>query len=618
MEGVLTSYSSGVMQLNADLASAERLATVSDWDINLAGEPGKAVGSLPEPIPVPIVSGEIILTSPASAGSISITINRIPLGAIQGFIAISACTPKCELRRINSISGTTLVLDRVLEQGHAAGEAVVCFQSDYVPTAWWDARGNNSGDDSDAIQNGSIEVGPYQLWLDGLMLRHRVKKPIVLSPSQYLRRIGLIADPTYGPADLNGAMLMARQGALVRFTAAAGQDTFTANQIHGLPQDGVGVVLRGTMPAPFVAGRVYYAAARTSLTFKLTATRGGVPIVCTSAGSGQAFCEVLSMAKTFLQDVYISGGNLPVNGAAFSIQQPAFIQKTRVDNCDTALVLNGQECEFWGFEAIQNKTGVAFENMSFGYFYGYNIEGSNCVRSTHSRSIAESTVFGDGGMASCLFSGVHLEASPADAIGFDFSGPTTNIMIEAVSCSFNRASQRFVYCHTGSPASSGYTLRNVWFAGASPGAPTAVQDVDRGHDILAWNADGTGYKRMIVYLDASQSSTSFMYPDRHPTMSLRPDGGFTGSGSQQSTVESRRVRPGSKQTGPQEVYEDLARAERLIIDKNGRLITRSTTPIDDADLPVGGLSFSHDDTPGSQKLVVKMKDSAGGVTVKVL
>ncbi len=571
MEGVLKSYSSGQMILDADLASGERVVMQSDWDVNLAGEPGKAV---PLPGPVPGIPGDVVLAANAVAGANTITVNRLPtgLGALQGFISISACTLKCEIRRINGIVGLTLTLDRVLEQNHSAGDAVVCFQADYVPAAWWDARGNNSGDDSDALQNACIETAPYFLWVDGLMLRHRIKSPLVLSPSQCLRRIALIADPTYGPTDLNGAILMARQGNLVKFTAASGSDIIVTNQIHGIPADGIGVVFRGALPAPLVVGRVYYALERLSLSFKVSAMRGGPPIVFTSNGSGQAFCEVLSMTKTFLDDVYVSGSGLRVNGAAFSIQQNSYMKKTRIDLCDTAMVLNGQECEFFGFEAIQNKTALAGENMSFAYFYGYNVEGSNCTRSTHSRTAAESTVFADGGMSSSLFSGVHLEASPVDAIGFDFAGPTSNILIEAVSCSFNQATQKFVYCHTGSPSSSGYSLRSVRFAGATPGSPTAIHDTDRGHTLLAWNQDGTGYKRVIVQLDAPQMSTSFMYTDRFPSMVLRPGGGFLGWGSQQPNVESFRFKAGQGQTGDLAVFEGSDNMVRTRIDSQGKLI----------------------------------------------
>ncbi len=596
MEGVLSSYANGTMQLTADLASAERLVPMSDWDVNLAGQPGQGVG-VPGPAgpagpkgdtgdtgpagpPGPAGSGtgginDVVLTATTVIGANAVTVNRLPtgLGALQGYIAISVGTPKCELRRINGIVGGTLTLDRVLESAHSAGDAVCCFQAGYAPAAWWDARGNNSGDDSDALQNASIEVAPYGLWLDGLMLRHRIKKPIVLSPSQYLRRIALIADPLFAPTDLNGAILMARQGNLVRFSINSGSDIFATNQIHGIPADGIGVVLRGTVPAPFVAGRVYYAQSRLDLSFKLSATRGGAPIIAATTGSGQAFCEVLSMCKTFLQDVYISGSGLVVNGAAFGIQQPAFFQKLRIDNCDTALVLNGQEVEVWGLEMIQNKTALACENMSFGYFYGYNIEGSNCVRSTHSRTAAESTVFADGGISSCEFSGVHLEASAIDAIGFDFSGPTANVLIEAVSCSFNQVTQRFVYCHTGSASSSGYSLRSVRFAGATPGSPIAVEDTDRGHKILAWKGDGNDYKRVLVSLDAPQSSTSFMYADRFPKMVLRPGGGFIGSGAQQPNVESVRIKVGVGQTGDALVVEGADGVVRTRIDPTGKLIS---------------------------------------------
>lgn len=573
MEGVLSTYLGTTMEVIADLASAERIAMMSDWDINIAGEPGQS-GSGPVPLPIPGIPGDVVLTANANAGANTIVVNRLPtgLGALQGYIAISACTRTCEIRRINSISGTTLTLDRVIEYNHTAGDAVVCFQSDFVPTAWWDAHGNSSGDDSEAIQNACIEAGQYFLWVDGLMLRHRIKKPIVLSQSGYLRRIGLIADPAYGPVDLNGAILMARQGTLVKFTVQAGSDMFLTNQAHGIPSNDIGVVLRGTLPAPFVAGRVYYSSSvGTALSFKLSATRGGTPLIAAAAGAGQAFCEVLSMAKTYLQDVYVSGINLAVNGAAFSIQQPAFMQKLRIDNCDTGLILNGQECEFFGFEAIQNKTAVAAENMSFAYFYGYNIEGSNCTRSTHSRTAAQATVFGQGGMTSCLFSGVHLEASPPDAIGFDFEGETINVLIEAVSCSFNQATQKFVYCHTGGAATSGYSLRSVRFAAATPGAPMAIHDTDRGYQKLAWNADGTGYMRTLVSFDAPQGSTSFMYTDRFPNMVIRPGGGFMGWGAQQPNVETIRFKAGSNQTGDLAVFEGADGVVRTRIDKDGRL-----------------------------------------------
>lgn len=537
----------------------------------------------PTPTPIPIGGMDVLLSAPAANGAASISVNQIPAGmkAMSGFVAISAFTPRCEIRRVDIITpatgSITLRLNTVVNQNHQQNETVIFFQDDKVPASWFGAIGDNATNDTDALQQGLMQAAKNELWLNGMMRRYRIMSPLLFCPSQYIERTALIVDPTFAPEDANGAVVMSMQGNICPFTASAG--TITTSIPHGIPAVDIGVVFSGAglnLPPELVKGRVYYARDFVigSNSFKVSATRGGPAITFTGTGSGLVFCEVLSMTKTNIRDVYILTSFKKTNGAAFSIQQPSVIQKFRIDNSGMAgLVLNGQEVDLISIELIDNATGIAYENMSFAYFFGLNIEGATCSRAQHVRSKASATVFGDGGAFSCGGVFVHTENAHPTAYGFDIEGPCNNFEWRLVQSSFNRPEQTLIYVHTGSPASSGYRFEGVSFSAASPGAPTALNDVDGGHLFMAWNADRTGYRRNTTTYERQISPSSYVDKDTFPIMHLRTGGGYVGLGSQNPTVESLRIKAGSDQTGDLAVFMDKNGVAKARIDKDGKFIT---------------------------------------------
>ena len=595
---------------------------------------GFGLGSLGRPQQVQgeitSVIGSILegkLASGTSAGATTITLTSAPsiTGSNLTLVAVDPFTINCELRIVLSVSGSTLTLgsgtttlsSRPLSYAHGAGASVLFFQDDSAPTAWFGAKGDNSADDTAAIQNGLVETCRVGLWLDGQGRQSIVSRPILLPPSCYFRRLILKA-VSFAPADANNALLMNMQGYILPCTASALSGVFTTPIAHALPSDGVGVVFKGSsLPAGITAGRVYYCRDRTSTTFRVASTRGGGAVTLTGSGSGTVYCEVLSLQKVHLDDIYIKGnGTAGLNGAALSLQQPSFVKKLRIDGCPSAgLVLNGQQAHFENLEIITCGTGIALEGASFMYFFSTNIENgtTGAARAIHVRSAGSARLFASGGATSCLWHGVHLEhvgSAPASFVAFDLEGSSLNLDWVNVTISMNVAGQKGWFVHTGSAAGSSYSIQGVNFAShfASSGI-TAIADNDRSIALDQWNH----YRFYIHEFRAPVVPTSNQYTDPNPLMIVGPGGRYLKYGGTIDSVPTLASRPGSSQTGNQAVYRDVGGIDRSGFNKGAYPWVGLNAAPADADITPGRVFFWFDPTNGAAKVKFKGKQSDGRV-----
>jgi hypothetical protein len=593
---------------------------------------GLAALARPEQAQTEIVDGvgsimERSLALLTTAGATTITLDTAPAitGSGLSLVAIDPFTTRCELRIVLSVSGSTLTLGtgtgtpapRGLSWAHNRAAAVLFFQGNSVPAAWFGARSDNSTDDTGAIQNGLNEAYRVGLWLDGQGRQSVVSRPILLPPSCYLRHISLKA-VAFAPADANNALLMNMQGNILPVTGAASTGAFTTPTPHGLPADDVAVVFKGAyLPTGITAGRVYYCRDRTSTSFRVASSRGGAAVSLWTNGSGTVYCEALSLQKVYLDDVYVNGNNTAgLNGAALTLQQPSFVRKLRIDGCPEAgLVLNGQQAHFENLEIINCGTGLALENASFMYFFSTNIENgtASARKAMHVRPTAGARVFGSGGATSCLWHGVHLEhvgSAPSSFVAFDLEGESHNLDWVNVTMSMKASGQKGWYVHTGSACSSGYSIRGVNFAShvASSGI-IAIKDSDRSITLDQWD----DYRWFIHEFRAPVVPTSYLYADPNPLMVAGPGGRYLKYGGTIDSAPTLASRPGTSQTAPQAVYRDSSGNDRSGFNKGAYPWVGLNSAPADADIAPGRVFFWFDPTNGAAKVKFKGKQSDGKV-----
>lgn len=357
------------------------------------------------------------------------------------------------------------------------------------------AVGDGTTDDHAAVQAAIDKATVKQnAWVDGGFRTYAVSQPIVTRPSSRLRALTLKALPTYAPADESNAMLMTSQGYKLTFNAAGG--IISTPTPHAIPSDGIAVVFKGAgLPSPLKAGRIYYALERTSMTFRVSMTKGGVPLDVAD-GSGVVYCEVLSLDRCHLDDVYVDGQNVSgINGIRASLQQPAEWGKVRVGNCPgTGITLDGQQWLFSNLIVVRCGVGVHVPTSSFeGYFYGSNIE--QCGTGLKLVNLNDSA-----------FWGLHMEAN---AVHIHFPPGATGYALAFDTPHMDVGTGIPVLCESDQTS---YEIRNYRPYGGG-GTNTIIEDRARGYTILksAWG-------------DSASWEASFAQPRGHvpPVKQVRP------------------------------------------------------------------------------------------------
>lgn len=401
------------------------------------------------------VAGQFALAATASIGATSLTLDRSPTGpwltlGEASWVVVGPGSVTCEVRKVSSLSGTTLVVVGGLWGSHASGSVVWLWAGDELPTALWGAVGDGSTDDTAALQaaidqSGRLGDGDSMGFVvTGLGRNHLISKPIVHTDGARVQRLRVTCSGFSDTVDADGAAWMSSNHNVIEFTADASTDTFTI--ARGTTTSGTvdsKVVFKDPLgaglPTPIVEGLVYWIKTWTggavNDTFTVSATKGGTTLDLTSDGDGRAYQKIDSTGRPFLFDVYLDGAAVAgtLNGFRICPQQPLEIRKIRADNFGgTGLIIGdrsdlgaAQQGEFYNVELIANETAAKIYGLGGNFYYldieqctlGLDLQGQGWhFYGAHFESnTADVTI---GGVASAvranLFSGGYFGATGAD------------------------------------------------------------------------------------------------------------------------------------------------------------------------------------------------------------
>lgn len=100
------------------------------------------------------VAASMKLNGAVTAGTATLTVQADPSAASSGarFVVIDPWTVECEIKRVSSISGSTITLSTNLAYNHASGDTVFYSSLARFDVTLFGAKGNDSTDDTAAIQ----------------------------------------------------------------------------------------------------------------------------------------------------------------------------------------------------------------------------------------------------------------------------------------------------------------------------------------------------------------------------------------------------------------------------------------------------------------------------------
>lgn len=563
-------------------------------------------------------SAHLELESGTSVGdsTLSVATGEVPAAA-QGLVAIGVFTTDCELRRVTNISGSTITVSPALSKGHASGSTVIFFDTNTVPASWWGAKGDNSTDDSDAIQAALRTIDAASLFqtmstitLHGAGRIYRSSQPIMVPNHSSLAQFNIWAKSDYAPDDHRGAMLMTYRGTVKDFTATAADDTFTVSGSSGLSDPGQVVFKGDSLPGGLVSGKVYFVKSRpTASTFTISETAGGSTFNVTADGSGEMYPSPQALCRLYLNDVFLYGGNYgtSINGIRANFQQPAFLNNLRTSGfTGIGYIASGQQAVHFNFEATDCGIGYAIDDGSFMWFFGFDVEQNQVQFKVLDNA---DSVFGSAGEGAyaCTFDGVHLEMEGTQA-GFLFEGKTAEMTFNNVQLSTgNTSGVALLENNTGgAPTDSGYTFRNLRIIGTA--GNTLIDDVDRGYtrDLLV----GTEHIEEIS-APAALQDTSADDEGRHE-IRFHEDG-YIRYGAMNDYRAKLALRNDAGYHGDLVLARDRSGNDGSGFNRDGYLFTRLIAAPADADIYNSEAMIWFDPTPGAAKLKIKAKNSAGTV-----
>jgi hypothetical protein len=527
------------------------------------------------------------------AGTTAATMDRDSvLGSALGLVAVDPWTTSCEVRKVGTVSGSTLnVVGGAFLKNHAVGARILFFPEGAVNLAWYALKGDTS--DANDVLQGALDDGTRavsgqgSVWIDGQNKVYQSSVPILIPNGVKVRQVNITAHSTFTNTDANGGLVMNQNGVITQIVSADPvTDIITLAAAHGQPINRP-IMFKGTsLPGGLVSGKTYYAKtinSTTTLTVSATLPAGvaGPVVDITSTGTGNAYCQHMSLGKLHIHDCVFNGAGLAGNVLVMDVQQQSDFTKLRCTNGTLAsLVLAGQQGEFFDLQLLGSPTGLAMESASWMHFYGLNVEDGtfNTTRAVHSRAPQTWPWFNGGGALDAEFRAVHLENhSDANAVGFDLEAPApgaSTFLISGAECNYDLSTHKFLYSH-GGISTCGWILEAIYFSSASPGPPgrpIAVHDPDRwSAPKYAWDTDGTNCRYISRWDGTMAGSSSTTYPERYPTMYFRKGGGYVGLGGQSDNVESIGIRVGSGQTADATQVKDKAGNTKTGVNQDGFL-----------------------------------------------
>lgn len=338
-------------------------------------------------------AGAATLNGATAIGATSITLDALPPTLTDGaVIAIDGGSNKCEIRRVDGISGNTLTLQsgRALKIAHSDGVNVWVVDDLAVPPEWWGATTDNAVDSGRALVNMLLDWNPttYDIRGRGVLgtsgAYYMSSIPLFI-PDKGRMELGLNAfspfslDCTIG-RDVNDIpnqyfLYGAGQQVTATFNSVTDEVTLSASIGASAYSDVVFYPRQGsTLPTGIEEGRRYFilTGSGSSLTTQIVksqtdlaadavdfSTNGSGEIVAISTGLSRANGRIalagnkiqglngmlqLTQQPSSLQDCRIE--DFPVVGATIGGQQ-GYMPNLMIFNCWVGLEVAGTKINFF-------------------------------------------------------------------------------------------------------------------------------------------------------------------------------------------------------------------------------------------------------------------------------
>lgn len=425
------------------------------------------------------------LASATSAGDTTITMTQTPLAAMNSrasLVAIDVGSVNCEVMAVSSISGSVLTFTAAMKNAHSSGVPLVWLMDGEAPMSFWGAKGDNSTDDTLAVQ-AAINQSLQPVWVTGNGRFYVITRPLIFPDGCHVRRVGKFKASSgswLGTPESTNAMGMSCQDVPVTFTATASDNTLTCVSNHNSAVGNKVTLTGSSLPSPLIQGRVYFVKTTASSTkMTLALTSGGAEIDLTTDGSGTVYPDVNALERVYLDDVLFDGGGVAsLNGFLYASQQPGEWSKVRFTSFPGfGLHVGGQSGHFRNLEIDSCGTGIVLSDV-FGAthmkFYDVQLV-NNTVRGINVTS----------GAVNCAFYGLWIENN---VIGIDVTGLSYGMVFDALQTSQSTVTWPIVKVHVGSSNSGSFDLRGTRFSSSTQ---LVIDDVDRGFQLTAADFDST-------------------------------------------------------------------------------------------------------------------------------
>lgn len=361
-----------------------------------------------------------VLSQACNPGQTTIVLTQDPAhSAIRAgsLLVIDPYTVEAELRRVKTIAGTTVTLDRPLAYGHSGDDRVWAITPGAIPWDWWGARPISAPFAGDNVLGFNRLAQEIYKYLPG----------------------GRIEIPP-GTWYVNGELKPDRDQGI----RGHGPTTSAIVATADFPFDTTGQV---AMIHP---------------------QRDGNPV-----GYDGTFTT-----RCFIDGLYVNGANVPnANGVLFKVQQPMATRDLRIDNCLGlyGLCVMGQDGHFGNLEMIGCAVPLRIRGGSLMLFDDLNIEQTKGAAHVVLENAANDPV-----AVWNTFRQVHFEKDQ-ETIGFDVRGGASAFRCEDLYYAnpVTGTCFRFDTPQANPGGACRYVLDNIW-CNQNSNTYWIVDDIQRG------------------------------------------------------------------------------------------------------------------------------------------
>ncbi len=498
-----------------------------------------------------------------------------------GYLVIDAFTTNCELRRIASVSGTTIGFNTPLAYTHPAS-AKILYASGDAQAAWWNPVGTASAsvDDTMAIQravteSSMVQQGSVNVWLDGGGNTYSIKNSITALHDARIKRLNLKAVTGYATTGTNDWMLQFCQGE--RYVCVFSNSFVYIPTGWAAPTQGstdptnVPMAFYGTnLPPELVMGKTYYIRdvdTQKTNWFQIGVDTNSTLAFSTTTGTNFVYAEVHSLTRGFLEDVYLEGNNLAYNGLKANFQQPQLGWKVRVNNLHgMCFWFDGQEYLWTKIEAGNCDVGL-FHGGLGGHVIDFNCESftNGVIASGVNQKMDMFHFEGSLGSTSTVFDATGSRFSSIAPLNYDIgngviaNGSSKQIVIDSGN-SLGAASVHYKYIYL-----SGFNQDN---------GDIAIRDNFRARTIMAYISASNGMNRIFgegIFVHVPDNTS---IDDKWSGLLIPGMGGrYIHIGSQYGTHRFIHAQLGTNDTANWlELYANDSGTNKFVIDNNGNVV----------------------------------------------